>query len=708
MEEPSGRNRLDEAASPYLRQHADNPVHWQPWDGAALEAAERRDVPVFLSVGYAACHWCHVMAEESFEDTTVAAVLNERYVPVKVDREERPDVDRIYQTICQLVTHSGGWPLSVWLTPDGRPFYVGTYFPPEPSHGRPAFVELLEGLAEAWETDRDEVENRADQWMAAIRDEVETVEAPDAGGGSPADRLGRAADAAVRSADPDNGGFGTQGPKFPQPGRIHLLLRAFDRTGIERYRDVALDALGAMVTGGLFDHVGGGFHRYTVDPGWTVPHFEKMLYDNAEIPRALLAGYQVGGDERLAEAAERTFAFAERELGHPDGAFFSSLDAQSERDGERVEGAFYVWTPAALEAAIDDPTDAALFAARYGVSPGGNFEGSTVLGIDDGIDDLAAAHGLEPAEVEARLETARSAALEARERRGRPPRDEKVLAGWNGLMVSALAEAGIVLDAAFCEPAARALDFVRENLWDGERLARRAMGGEVGVDAYLEDYAFVARGALDLHAATGGHEPLGFAIDLAGAIEAEFWEPDEGALYFTPASGERLAARPQELTDQSTPSSAGVSIDVMAELDGFVDHGRFGELARTALGTYRGRIDAGPLEHAALALAADRVENGSLELTVVAGELPTSWRRAIGGTYLPARTLTVRPPDLGGWLEALDLEAAPPIWADRGSDGDRPTVYACRDFACSPPLTDIEEALAWFGGPGTESTAAGR
>jgi len=694
MADPLARNRLGDAASPYLRQHAGNPVNWQPWDGTALSAARERDRPIFLSVGYAACHWCHVMAEESFEDEAVADVLNGRYVPIKVDREERPDVDAVYQPICQLVTRGGGWPLSVWLTPDGRPFYVGTYFPRTPTYGRPGFLELAAGLAESWETDRETLEARADEWLDAIRSVVETVDEP---GSAPSeDLLESAARAAVQSADREHGGFGTGGPKFPQTGRIHLLLRAYARTGTAAYRDAAVAALDAMAEGGLFDHVGGGFHRYATDPAWTVPHFEKMAYDNAELPRAYLAGYQVTGDERYATVVSETLDFVRRELTHPDGGFYSTLDAQSERAGERQEGAFYVWTPEEVDEAVADGTDAALFRARYGVTEAGNFEGRTVLGVAATLDELASEFDGSVSAVQEALGRAREQLFEARDGRPRPPTDDKVLAAWNGLLVSAFAEAALVLDPDYAEDARRALGFVREHLWDGERLARRFEGGHVGVPGYLEDYAFLARGALDTYQAVGDVEALGFALDLAEAALDECWDDAAGTLYFTPDRGEALVARPQELADQSTPSSAGVAVETLLQLDAFATHDRFGTVAGRALETYGARIAANPLEHAALALAADRATAGSEELTVVADALPAAWREPLAETYLPRRLLTVRPPALEPWLDRLGLDAAPPIWADRTAVDGQPMVYACRSYTCSLPMHAMADALAWF------------
>ncbi|WP_254763874.1 thioredoxin domain-containing protein [Natrinema marinum] len=742
MTDPTRRNRLAEEESPYLRQHADNPVNWQPWDEDALEAAKERDVPIFLSIGYSACHWCHVMEEESFQDEAVAEVLNEHFVPIKVDREERPDVDSIYMTVCQLVRGQGGWPLSAWLTPEGKPFFIGTYFPPEGQRGQPGFRDLLERISDSWESeeDREEMEHRAQQWTDAAKDRLE--ETPDAAGaGSGAEPpssevLEKAANAVLRSADREYGGFGT-GQKFPQPSRLRVLARAYDRTGREEYLEVLEETLGAMASGGLYDHVGGGFHRYCVDRDWTVPHFEKMLYDNAEIPRAFLAGYQLTGEGRYAEVVEETLRFVDRELTHDDGGFFSTLDAQSEspETGEREEGAFYVWTPAEVHEILEDQTDAALFCRRYDISESGNFEGRTQPNRVVKISELADEFDLEASEILKRLDSARQRLFEAREERLRPNRDEKILAGWNGLLISTYAEAALVLgEDGYAETAVDALEFVRERLWDDDerRLSRRYKDGDVKVDGYLEDYAFLARGALDCYQATGEVDHLVFALELARVIEAEFWDAGRGTLYFTPESGESLVTRPQELGDQSTPSAAGVAVETLLALDEFADsegseisradgdsaerssadHSsgqrpreeavdeEFGEIAATVLETHASKLEANALEHATLCLAADRLESGALEVTVAADELPETWRDRFASRYLPDRLFALRPPTEDGlesWLDRLGLAEAPPIWAGREARDGEPTLYVCRDRTCSPPTHDADEALAWLG-----------
>jgi len=702
MTEPTRTNRLDEAASPYLQAHADNPVNWQPWDDTAIEAARDRDVPIFLSVGYAACHWCHVMAEESFEDEDVATVLNEKFLPIKVDREERPDLDSIYQAICHRVTGRGGWPLSVWLTPDGKPFYVGTYFPKEAKRGQPGFLDLLGDIHGAWSDpdEREEIENRADQWTRAIEGELEEV--PDQPGQSlDSDVIETAAAAALRGADREHGGWGS-GQKFPQTGRLHVLGRAYDRTGRAEFLDVIEETLDAMADGGLYDHVGGGFHRYTTDREWVVPHFEKMLYDNAELPRAFLAGYQLTGRERYAEVVHKTFEFLTRELQHPEGGFYSTLDARSEAGtGDQEEGEFYVWMPPQIRETVDDGTAAELFIERFGITQSGNFErGRTVLTRSASVEGLAEEYGLDPEAVRSHLDRAREQVFSARAEQPRPARDEKVLASWNGLAISALAEGALVLDEAYATLAREALGFVTDHLWDADsgQLLRRFKDGETDIDGYLEDYAFLGRGAFDLYQATGEVEQLAVAMGLGEAIVERFWDEQAGTLYFTQAGGEQLIARPQEVTDQSTPSSAGVAASLLLGLDAFSPSDEFGTVARQVVETHAGKVTSNPLQHASLTLAADTAASGALELTLVADDPPAEWREALADRYLPSRLLAWRPADegdFGEWLGALGLEQPPAVWADRGRHDGEPTVYACREFTCSPPRNSVDAALSW-------------
>ena len=699
MTDPLGRNRLAEEGSPYLSQHEDNPVNWQPWDDTALDAAKEQNKPIFLSIGYSACHWCHVMEEESFEDEAVAQRLNENFVPIKVDREERPDIDSIYMTICQRVTGRGGWPLSAWLTPDGKPFYIGTYFPKEPQGQMPGFLDLVDKISDSWSDpdERGEMQQRAEQWTDSARDKYDTPTHDGERAVPDDDTLDSAVRTALRSFDDEYGGFGSDGPKFPQPGRLDLLLRAASRSGSSDALTAATTTLDAMADGGVYDQLGGGFHRYATDREWTVPHFEKMLYDNAGLPPLYLAGHQLTGRQRYTEIVEETLAFVDRELTHPAGGFFSTLDARS---GDE-EGTFYVWTPQQVHDHLDDPA-ATLFCERYGITDAGNFErGTTVLNIAATVDELADEHDLEAEEVEAELDAARETLFAAREERTRPPRDEKVLAGWNGMMISAYAQAARVLDADYAEPAREALEFVTEHLFDSEtsRLQRRFIDGEAAGEGYLEDYAFLARGAFDLYQATGNRKPLGVALDLADTIIAEFYDADDGTIYFTPESGEELVTRPQELTDSSTPSSLGATVDLLCVLDGFVADADYREIAGEVLATHANRITGNPLQHVSLTLAADRYTNGGAELTIAAEEMPDDWWATLAERYLPGVVVAHRPPTEDGlqdWLDELGLEGAPPVWADRDADGGEPTVYACESFTCSPPQTALEPALEWL------------
>ncbi len=702
MTATGSHNRLDEEESPYLRDHADNPVNWQPWDERALEEARERDVPIFLSVGYAACHWCHVMADESFEDERVAELLNEEFVPIKVDREERPDVDRIYQTICQQVSGRGGWPLSVWLTPDQKPFYVGTYFPTEPRRGMPGFADLLEDISGSWNDpeEREELEQRAEEWTEAVEGELESV--PDQPHQPAENTVERAAKAAVRAADRQHGGWGS-GPKFPQTGRLHLLLRAYDRTERDVYLDVVEETLDAMANGGMYDHIGGGFHRYATDNDWTVPHFEKMLYDNAELPLAYLAGYQVTQKDRYATVVSETLDFVTREMTHEEGGFYSTLDAQSEdENGKREEGAYYVWTPEEVHEAVSDEQDGELFCDRYGVTKRGNFEGKTVLTFDQSIESLVNQYDMEEEAVKDALDRSRQEVAEHRDQRPRPPRDEKVLASWNGMMITAFANAALVLDDEFATPAEDALSFVKEQLWNAEeqRLQRRYKDGVTKIDGYLDDYAFLARGAFELFQATRDVGYLSYTMELASAIEQRFYDEEAGTLYYTAEGGESLIARPQERTDQSTPSSLGVAAELFAQLDHFRNDDRFGEIAEEVVETHGNHVKANPLQHASLSLAADTVTNGSLEAALVADEPPESWLEQFESSYMGSRIIAWRPGEEGTyeqWLDELGLEESPPIWAERDQRMDNPTVYVCRARTCSPPRNELSTALAWAG-----------
>jgi uncharacterized protein YyaL (SSP411 family) len=503
-------------------------------------------------------------------------------------------------------------------------------------------------------------------------------------------------------------------------------MRASAELGSEEALAVAVETLDAMSDGGTYDHVGGGFHRYATDRQWRVPHFEKMLYDNAELPRVALDAYQLTGDDRYERVVRETLAFADRELRHPEGGFFATLDARSE--GE--EGRFYVWTPRAVREAVDDDLSATLFCERFGITDAGNLEGRSVPYLATSVAELADDHDLDVQTVHDRLVRAREQVFAARAQRPRPARDEKVLAGWNGLMISALSRAEQVLggpsgpesgdgqsatdgrggdapavdefapDMAYGAEARRTLSFVREHLWDADerRLARRFIDGSVKGDGYLEDYAFLARGAFDCYQATGDVEPLAFALELARVVREEFYDADAGTLYDTPESGEQLVVRPKSLSDRSTPSSLGVATRTLARLAAFAPDEGFGEIVEAVLATHGNELRASPAEHGSLALAAAEHEAGIPEVTLAVERLPDDWRATLAERYLPGGVVARRPPTAEGlaeWLDVLGIEEAPPIWAGREAR-DGPTVYACESFTCSPPQSSLSAALDWF------------
>ncbi|BDG61395.1 thioredoxin domain-containing protein [Caldinitratiruptor microaerophilus] len=681
-------NRLIHEASPYLQQHAYNPVDWYPWGKEALARARAEDKPILLSIGYSACHWCHVMERESFEDEDIARLMNEHFVNIKVDREERPDLDHLYQTVCQLVTRQGGWPLTVFLTPDLRPFYVGTYFPPEDRYGRPGFPRILRAVARAYREQRDQVEQVAREWTEALR----TMHAPPAPDGRAPDApwaalVEKGAREIAAQVDRRHGGFGGA-PKFPQTPNLELLLRMSQRPGGEGYLDLVTLTLRKMAEGGIYDQLGGGFHRYSVDARWAVPHFEKMLYDNALLVPVYLAAWQLTADPLHARVVRETLAYVAREMTHPGGGFYSTQDADSE--GE--EGRYYVWTPEEIQAVLGED-DGELLCRHLGVTPGGNFEhGRTVLHVAKGAGALAAEVGLSPEEVTGRLESGKARLLAARERRVPPHRDEKVLTGWNGLMIRALAQAARTLgDPSYAGAARRAADFVLGTLTapDGSLLRRYRDGHGADIPGTLEDHAFLAEGLLELYQATFAHEYLEAAVRLAHAMLDRFWEPGAGFFLTGPGAGD-LIDRPREFTDGATPSPASVATRVLLRLYPYTGDERFRQVAEQNLRLHRVAMERIPAGMASLLAALDLFLSGAVEVTVVAppGD-PTAaeWLRRIGQLYLPDLVLERMAPG-----EPDDR----PLRQGKSAKGGRATLYVCRNFTCSPPATAWAEAERWL------------
>jgi len=668
-------NRLAAEPSPYLRQHAENPVDWYPWGDEAFERARALDRPVLLSVGYAACHWCHVMAHESFEDPAVAAVLNAHFVAVKVDREERPDVDAVYQTICQLVTRQGGWPLTCFLTPELQPFYVGTYFPPQPRYGRPGFSELAAGLAGAWKDDRTRVLEVAVEWTGALHRSAEPpAAAPRAAPARPV--LAQAAQALRAELDPIHGGFG-DAPKFPHTEALEVLLRCGGHAGA-----AAVFALRAMAGGGIYDQLGGGFHRYSVDAAWQVPHFEKMLYDNALLPPLYLAAYQRTGDAEFARVARETLDYLRRDLGSPEGAFYSSEDADSlDGAGQLEEGAFYTWTPAEVAEALGGPDEAAAACRHFGVTEAGNFEGGrSVLHLDA----LAL-----PADAVAGL---RATLLARRGQRPRPARDEKVLAGWNGLAIGALARAGRILaEPRYTAAADRAARFILSALRSADGgLWRRYRDGVAGIPGTLEDYAYLASGLLDLYEASLRVEWLSAALDLARAAVARFWEPEQAACYLTERGARHLIERPRDDGDSGTPAAQSVLLQALLRLQPYADGTWCAEIPAAVLGRNAALLARHPRGLGSLLCALDLATDPlEVVLAVPDGQpIPEDWLSGLRARYLPNLLLS-------RVAEAPGL-AAPPAWQGRSPVGEQPALWVCRGQTCLLPArrwAEVEHAL---------------
>lgn len=671
-------NRLAQTTSPYLLQHADNPVDWWPWSPEAFEEARKRDVPVLLSVGYASCHWCHVMAHESFEDETVAAYLNAHFVPVKVDREERPDVDAVYMEAVQAATGHGGWPMTVFLTPDAEPFYFGTYFPPEARHGSPSFQQVLEGVVAAWTDRREEVAEVAER----IVDDLAGRSLVHGGDGVPGEsEIAQALLGLTREYDEQHGGFGGA-PKFPPAMAVEFLLRHYARTGAEGALQMAADTCSAMARGGIYDQLGGGFARYSVDREWIVPHFEKMLYDNALLCRVYAHLWRTTGSDEARRIALETADFMVRELRTAEGGFASALDADSEdADGRHVEGAFYVWTPGQLRDVLGE--DDAVFAASYfGVTEDGTFEeGASVLRLPGDAGPVDAA----------RLADVRARLLAAREERPRPGRDDKVVAAWNGLAIAALAETGAYFDRPdLVERATEAADLlVRVHLGEVARLTRTSKDGRAGDNAgVLEDYGDVAEGFLALAAVTGEGAWLEFAGFLLDIVLEQF-TGEGGQLYDTAHDAEQLIRRPQDPTDSATPSGWTAAAGALLSYAAYTGSEAHRTAAEGALGVVKALGPRVPRFVGWGLAVAEALLDGPREVAVagpVGGELH---RTALLGRAPGAVVAAGQGPGAGAEF---------PLLVDRPLVGGEPTAYVCRHFVCDAPTTDAGELADKLGG----------
>ena len=678
-------NRLIDETSPYLRQHAHNPVKWYPWDAAALAKARAEDKPIFLSIGYAACHWCHVMAHESFEDVVTAQLMNELFINIKVDREERPDLDSIYMSAVVGLTGSGGWPMSVFLTPDGKPFYGGTYFPPTPRHGMPSFRDVLKAVADAWQNRRADILKNSDGilgYLKQVNDFVAQVESQSLSTGT----LTKAEQLIGRSFDRVNGGWGGA-PKFPQPMTLDFLLRRYTQTPNAQLRAMIEQTLNVMARGGMYDQLGGGFHRYSTDAHWLVPHFEKMLYDNSQLARVYLHAAQALNEPAYRRIATEILDYVAREMTHPDGGFYSTQDA----DSEGVEGKFFVWTVDEIRSILGD--DEILFSEVYGVTAHGNFHehhlpaGQNILSVVKDPIEVAQANGLSLTELEAKLAQARQTLFEVRERRVKPLRDEKILAAWNGLMLAAFAEAA--RDPALAERATlyqsvaehNAEFLLHEMRSPNGRLLRTWKDGRAKLNAYLEDYAAVIEGLLELYQTTFDERWFVAARDLANVMLRHFADP-AGGFFDTSDDHEALVTRPKDLQDNAVPSGNALAATVLLKLHAFTGDEQYYKQAELMLSILQGALAQAPTGFAQWLCALDFALSGPREIAIV-GDV----RSGAGQTLLTVARDGYRPNQI--IAAALpDRSSAIPLLADRPLLDGQATAYVCQNFSCQQPTTD--------------------
>ena len=699
-------NRLARERSPYLLQHANNPVDWYAWTSEAFDKARSESKPIFLSIGYSTCHWCHVMERESFENEDVARVLNEHFVSIKVDREERPDVDRVYMTFVQATTGSGGWPMSVWLTPELRPFYGGTYFPPSSKWGRPGFVEILQEIARVWRVDRDKVVESADAVTAQLR----AGDHPRAAWTAPGEAALQRTVAQFRQAfDGRHGGFGGA-PKFPRPSELLFLLREHARTGDADAGNMARSTLHAMALGGMRDHIGGGFHRYSVDAAWRVPHFEKMLYDQAQLVLAYVEGAQAFGDEGLLSVAEDTLSYVLREMTHPEGAFFSAEDADSvppEAAGSahphKSEGAFYLWTSKELDDVLGEPA-AGIVKRRFGVRDAGNapsdpqqeFVGKNILYVAEAVEELAAAFGRDESTIEDILGRARLEMFAARLTRPRPHLDDKVLTAWNGLMIAAVARTARVKQGrgddghAYLEAAQRAASFIRARMWNQESrvLLRRFRDGEAGIDGYAEDYAYLVFGLLELFQADPTPEWLSWAVALQERQDDLFWDAADGGWFSTTGKDATVLVRMKEDYDGAEPTASSVSVMNLLTLSHLVEDraAAWTEKIEKTLRLFAQRLEQAGRGVPMMSAAFSAYAAGPQQIVVVGEGATGPLTRTLAQRYLPFATTLGVVEERGDRLAAL----LPLIASMKPVDG-KPAVYVCRNFACAAPVTSVEE-----------------
>lgn len=669
-------NHLIEETSPYLLQHAHNPVEWFAWSDAAFAKAEREDKPILLSIGYSACHWCHVMERESFENEETARLMNEHFVNVKVDLEERPDVDQIYMNFVQMTTDGGGYPLNVFLTPDKLPFFGGTYFPPISRRGMPSFQRVLTSIADAWTNQREEIMHSASEMIG----EIERAAFADSADENLSTEL---SDAAFRSFERDfdrvNGGFGGA-PKFPPAMSLEFLLRYYYRTKNRAALEMAEKTCVEMASGGIYDQLGGGFHRYAVDAVWLVPHFEKMLYDNAQLARNYLHLFQITKNEFYRKIAVETLEYVRREMTNANGGFYAAQDA----DSEGVEGKFFVWTPGEIVEILGE-TDARIFNFVFDATENGNYEdGKNILNVRSSPEIAARQLGIELEKLDDILKRSRKLLFEAREKRVKPFRDEKILTAWNGLMMATFAASAAILESTeYLQIARKNADFVLENLQENGYLLRTFKDGRGKLNAYLEDYANYADGLIELFQVSGDVKYLAEAKRLADVMIAEFWDEANGGFYFTASNHEALPIRSKEFYDNATPSGNSAAADVLLKLTKLIGDETYENYAAKIFNLNAARIKKYPQAFGRLLSALEFYLSPVKEI-VVLGEKGNELEREIWREYTPNKVVVLSAD------ESENNKLIPLLHGRKLIDG-KPTVYICENFVCRKPATSIEE-----------------
>ena len=675
-------NALINETSPYLLQHAHNPVDWHPWGEDALGKAKADDKPILLSIGYSACHWCHVMEHESFENEEIAKLMNDNFVNIKVDREERPDLDQIYMTAVQMMTGHGGWPMTMFLTPEGVPFYGGTYFPPSDRYNMPGFPRVLLSVAEAYRSQREQVGNTATQMLGEIRRVGLAAESRDL---LTSEILDGAYRRIAKNYDEVNGGFGGA-PKFPPAMTLEFFLHIYHRTHDEEALKIVTETCRKMAEGGMYDQLGGGFHRYSVDASWLVPHFEKMLYDNALLARLYLHVYQLTKDEFARRIATETLDYVVREMTDARGGFYSSQDA----DSEGVEGKFFVWSRAEVIASLGE-SDGAIFCDYLDITEQGNFEGHNILHVNATIDDVAGKYNLDPAKVQGIIDKCRRQLFEIRERRIKPGRDEKVLTAWNGLMLTSFAEASAILaDDKYREVARANARFILDDLSHDGLLLRTYKDGEAKLNAYLEDYASFIDGLISLYEATGEIEWVERASALTNKMIEEFWDEDEGGFFFTGKSHERLIVRSKEWMDNATPSGNSIAAMSLMRLSLLTGNEDYRRRATTVLRLIADQIRRYPSAFGFALSALDFYLASPLEVALLASDSAALFGdlwRTLWTTYLPNRIIV---PSVEADLRAREIL---PLLKERDMPKTGATAYVCEHYACQAP-TQEPAALA--------------